>query len=154
MIKQSATVVSFADGTVWVEAQRQSTCGQCQLKKGCGTGLLAEHVGKRFARLAIPNAQVKVEVGQQVQVGIAEAALLQGTAWLYLAPLVGLFLLAATAAALNLNDFYEIIFGLAGLFIGSYVAKGRIKRQQMTEDIFGNKTAQIKILKEEIHAKN
>ena len=77
MIEQKATVVAIEPDVIWVEAQRQSTCGSCQVRQGCGTGLLAKHVGKRFNRIAVPNNKT-VMIGQQVTVAIPEDALLQG----------------------------------------------------------------------------
>ena len=70
MIKQQAKVVSCDDNKVWLEAERQSTCGQCQVRKGCGTGLLANHVGKRFSRIEVAKTD-DVTVGQQVELRIS-----------------------------------------------------------------------------------
>ncbi len=131
MIEQQATVVSSKEGTVWVEAQRQSTCGQCQLQKGCGTGLLANHVGKRFSRLAIPNnTRQDFSPGQQVRLEIAEVALVKGAFLMYIVPLLILFIFGAIAKTLNLGDGIGIISGFCGLFIGFYWVKRRLQKQQ------------------------
>lgn len=122
MIEQSAKVVKFDDKMVWVEAERQSTCGGCQVRQGCGTGMLAKHVGKRFSSIAVLKTS-DVKVGQQVQLAIPEETLLQGAFLMYILPLVLMFVVAAGARALNFNEAIEIFGGLSGLFIGFFWVK-------------------------------
>ena len=125
MIEQQATVIDCDDNTVWLEAERQSTCSQCQLKQGCGTGLLANHVGKRFSRISV-NKTFDVTIGQQVRLAIPEQSLLQGTFVMYIMPLVLMFLFAAVAQALNFNELVEIFAGIGGLLSGFYWARLRL----------------------------
>ncbi|HEC60363.1 hypothetical protein LCGC14_1039330 [marine sediment metagenome] len=122
MIEQSAKVVKFDDKTVWVEAERQSTCSGCQVKQGCGTGMLAKHVGKRFSSIAVIKTS-DVSVGQQVQLAIPEETLLQGAFLMYILPLILMFIMAAGARALNFNETIEIFAGLGGLLLGFYWVK-------------------------------
>lgn len=117
MIKQKATVIASDESTVWVDTERQSTCGQCQVKQGCGTGLLENHVGKRFSRIAIKK-QEDVVIGQQVQLGIPEKPLLYGAFMMYIIPLLVMFLFAATAQLLNFSEIMEVIAGIIGLVSG------------------------------------
>ncbi len=117
MLYQRATVVETTDHTICLEAERQSTCGQCQLKKGCGTGLLSEHVGKRFSRIVIDKT-TEVSLGQKVSLAIPEQNLLRGAALVYLLPLLLMFLFAAVARWLGFNSIGEVTSGLSGLFIG------------------------------------
>lgn len=129
MIEQSAKVISCDDNTVWLEAERQSTCGACQLKQGCGTRLLAKHVGKKFSRIAV-NKTHDVSVGEQVQLAIPEEALLQGAFLMYIFPLVLMFVFAAIAQWLNFSNVTEIIAGLSGLFIGFLLVKKRLSNNK------------------------
>lgn len=139
MIEQKATVVSFDGDIVWVEAERQSTCGQCQARKGCGTGLLAKHVGQRFSRLAV-SCDRKLEIGQQVTVSIPEQALLSGALMMYLLPLIFLFAAAVLARMTGLGELPQIMAGLLGLCVGFYWVKRQMKGHspgvevQTTED--------------------
>jgi len=98
MIEQQATVIEIKDDTIWLQAERQSTCGQCQIKQGCGTGLLAKHVGQRFSKIAVNNT-TDVSIGQHVTVAIPEQTLLQGAALMYLLPLGLLFMFSMAARA-------------------------------------------------------
>ena len=131
MIEQSAKVVSCDDRTVWLEAERQSTCSACKLKQGCGTGILEKHVGQRFSRIAVDKT-TEVTIGQQVKLTIPEETLLQGAFLMYILPLVLMFILAAGARALNLNDAVEIFAGLSGLLIGFYLVKIRLANRKDT----------------------
>jgi len=122
MIEQSAKVVRSDDKMVWLEAERQSTCSGCQVRQGCGTGMLAKHVGKRFSSISVLKTG-DVKIGQQVQLAIPEETLLQGAFLMYILPLVLMFVVAAGARALNFNEAIEIFGGLSGLFIGFYWVK-------------------------------
>ncbi len=128
MIEQKATVVSYDEKTIWLEAERQSTCDGCQVKKGCGTGLLAKHVGKRFSRIAVAKT-MDVHIGQQVQLAIPEESLLQGAVLMYILPLIMMFAFSAIAQTLNVSEALEIIAGIAGLLIGFYWVRIRLQRQ-------------------------
>lgn len=139
MIEQKATIISREGKTVWVEAERQSTCGQCQARKGCGTGLLAKHVGQRFSRIAISTEQ-DLTVGQEVMVAIPEHALLSGAVMMYLLPLLLMFAAAVLARFAGAGELAQILAGLLGLTAGFYWVKRQLKtsnpgvRVQTTED--------------------
>lgn len=128
MIEQKATVISRDAHQVWVEAERQSTCGQCQARKGCGTGLLAKHVGQRFSRIAVSTNE-NLKVGQQVIVSIPEQALLSGAFMMYLLPLLLMFAAATLARMANSGELLEILAGLSGLVAGFYFVKTRLKNK-------------------------
>ncbi len=128
MIEQKATVVAIEPDVIWVEAQRQSTCGSCQVRQGCGTGLLAKHVGKRFNRIAVPNNKT-VMIGQQVTVAIPEDALLQGAFLMYLLPLLAMFAGASLARWLAWPEPLQIAAGLAALLAGFFWVSSRLKRK-------------------------
>jgi sigma-E factor negative regulatory protein RseC len=129
MIEQQATVIEIKDDTIWLQAERQSTCSQCQIKQGCGTGLLAKHVGQRFSKITVKKA-TGVSVGQQVTVEIPEQALLQGAALMYLLPLGLLFVFSMTARAFVLGEAVEIMMGVIGLSIGFICTRQRLKNNK------------------------
>ena len=129
MIEQQATVVEVDDDRVMLQAARQSTCSSCQLKQGCGTGLLAKHVGQRFSKIVV-NKTTDVEIGQQRTVVIPEQTLLQGAALMYLLPLGLLFLFSMVARILALGEGFEIILGLVGLISGFLWVKQRLKNKK------------------------
>ncbi len=126
MIKQQAKVISTDENIVWVEAERKSTCSACKARKGCGTGMLSEHVGKRFSRLSVEKTS-DVTIGQDIQIAIPEEALLEGAFLMYIVPLMVMFFTAAIAHFLQFNQFLEIIFGLTGLFVGFYWVRKKMR---------------------------
>ncbi|HDZ15834.1 hypothetical protein LCGC14_1206220 [marine sediment metagenome] len=117
MIEQKATVISRDKYQLWVEAERQSTCGQCQARKGCGTGLLAKHIGQKFSRIAVKDDK-QFEIGQEVIVSIPEQALLSGAFLMYFLPLILLFLTAISIRLIGGGELLQIVAGLLGLFAG------------------------------------
>ncbi|MDC9725230.1 MAG: SoxR reducing system RseC family protein [Gammaproteobacteria bacterium] len=129
MIKQQAKVIKCDDSTVWLEAERQSTCSACKLKQGCGTGLLENHVGKRFSQIAVKRTG-DVNLGQTVNVAIPEEALLHGALLMYMLPLFLLFAFSAFAQLLQLNEVVEIIAGISGLLLGFYLVRTRLKNKK------------------------
>lgn len=126
MIEQQATVIEIEGDTIWLQAQRESTCSQCQVKKGCGTGLLAKHVGKRFSKIAV-NKTTETSVGQVVTLAIPEQALLQGAALMYLLPLALLFLFSIVMRTFQMGEGIEIFAGLTGLVAGFILVKQHFK---------------------------
>lgn len=128
MIEQHATVSRCDSDSVTLEVERQSSCSACKVRQGCGTAMLSEHVGKRFSHITVPRTG-DVEVGQQVQLGIPEASLLQGAFLMYIVPIVLMFIFAASAQYIYANELIEILSGLVGLFLGFYLVKIRFKNK-------------------------
>lgn len=89
MIEEAARVVDLDGAYAWVEATRQSACGSCASNKGCGTSALSKLFVGKTSRIRVLN-QINAEIGEQVVVGLDEAAFLRGSFAMYLAPLVGL----------------------------------------------------------------
>lgn len=126
MIEQRATVIDITDKTVLVEAERQSTCNKCQVKKGCGTRLLANHVGKRFTTIAVDKTS-SVDIGQQINLVIPEQALLQGAAVMYLIPVIVMILAALLASALQFGEVVQTLAGISGLVVGLMMTRWYLK---------------------------
>jgi len=129
VIKQQATIVRCDESTVWLEAERKSTCSGCKVKQGCGTGLLEKHVGKRFSQVSVKRTG-EAKVGQTVQLEIPEETLLQGALLMYILPLLLLFVFAAVAQLLNFNEGVEIGAGIVGLALGFYWVRMHMKNKK------------------------
>ncbi len=128
MIDQQAKVVDITSDTIWVEAERQSSCDSCKVKQGCGTKLLAKHVGQRFNRIAVDKTQ-NVILGQQVTLAIPEQALLQGTTWMYLLPIIILLVFAIVARELGAGEGWQIISGAMGFGLSLLTTHHILKRK-------------------------
>ncbi|MEQ5836978.1 SoxR reducing system RseC family protein [Marinobacter sp. NFXS9] len=118
MIEESGTVVAEIDDAVWVQTIRQSTCGSCSARKGCGQGALASMTDGRANQVRVHNP-LGARVGDQVTLGIEESQLLKASLLVYAWPLVALLLGAMVAATLwPGQDGPAILGGALGLAVG------------------------------------
>lgn len=115
MIEQTATVVRTEGSLAWVEAERQSSCGQCAARKGCGTAVLANVLGRRAARMPALNP-VAARPGEQVVIGLDESAMLRGAVVVYLLPLLAL--IGGAVLASPGGDGLAILGGVGGFLTG------------------------------------
>ena len=129
MIEQQARVIEIDGDVVWLEADRESTCSNCQVKQGCGTGLLANHVGKKFSKISV-HKTTDATLGEVVTLVIPEEALLQGAALMYLLPLTLLFLFSIVTRSFELGEGAEILAGFTGLVTGFAVVKENLRNKQ------------------------
>lgn len=130
MIEETALVVVAGSAGVWVETQRQSACGHCSARKGCGTAVLGKVMGQKRSRVQVANPdETPLRVGDEVVIGIEESALVRGSMAIYLVPLLGFFLFGVLGQLLSQQLFLEqadgsggeglsILFSLGGLFLG------------------------------------
>ncbi len=130
MIEEIATVIKTEGEMMSVEIQRQSSCGACSVKSGCGTNLIASLFGKRRAMLSLPNT-IHARAGDRVVLGIRENDLVTGSIRLYLLPLAGLLLGALAGHLLAGTELFAIAGGLLGMFA---VLQG-LKARQVAPDI-------------------
>jgi len=118
MIKENAHVVQTDVGIAWVEAQRESACGSCKVRSGCGTSVLASVMGKRRNQVRALDP-VGVKPGDDVLIGLQERALVRASFSMYLLPLAGLFAGALIGQQLDSQgEAWTILSGLLGLLAG------------------------------------
>ena len=137
MITEKAQVVAVEGEYALVQAQRRAACDSCEVKKGCGTSVLAKVVGQRFARLKVLNS-VQAEVGDQVLVGVAEQGLLTGAVLIYLFPLLAAALAGLAGQWLFGEQYTEgwaIVLASLGLFFGLVGVKWRLGRANRRTDL-------------------
>lgn len=126
MICESGRVVSIENDWVWVETFQTTACQSCSAKAGCGQSVLnSVFSGKRhYVRVAADPARGVVQLHDTVEIAIPEHAMLRGSFWLYILPL--LFLLGGGIVGNHLaggqGDLYPILgavagFGLAALLV-------------------------------------
>lgn len=121
MIEEAARVVSIEGDYAWVETSRQSVCGACQVNTGCGTAVLDKVLARRQARIKALNP-VGARVGDRVQVGLHEQALVRGALGIYGVPVLSMLGLALLGAGVRGDPAYQdaaaIALGLVGLVLG------------------------------------
>ena len=122
MIEERATIISCDAGYAVVETQRKTSCGACSMNKACGTGVLAKVFKDKVARLRVKNT-IEAAVGEEVIVGVEEAAMVRGSFLVYMLPLLMLILFAllgeeiARQLLIGNVELVSIGFALFGLFI-------------------------------------
>lgn len=138
MIEAEAIVTAVDGDTVILSTRRQSTCGGCQAKNGCGTSLLAEWFSRRQPSFRLPNG-VAARVGDTVILGIREDGLRRGSLWLYALPLSGLLLGAVAGerlfAAAGMNaELGAVLSGLLGVTAALWLVNRVYRRRQFGSD--------------------
>ncbi|MCU7799708.1 MAG: SoxR reducing system RseC family protein [gamma proteobacterium symbiont of Lucinoma myriamae] len=151
MIEEQATVVHNEGKYVWVNTQRQSSCGHCSVKNGCGTQVLSKVLGNKIAYVRCLNSieqpsnkeaenYTSLKEGDQVVIGLEESALLGGSFLMYLLPLIIMIVFGGTAVYIaefwwpEGADLLAVIASFTGLFLGLYFShqlakKNTIKNQ-------------------------
>lgn len=121
MIEEQGRVVSFEPGAAWVETVRQSTCGSCKAKAGCGQALLQRlGSGARQGYIRVLSDR-PLNIGDQVTIGLPENAVVNASLCMYMLPLIGLFSFALLAEKAGLSEpliIFCAFFGLASGFVG------------------------------------
>lgn len=124
MIHEQGRVVSVDAEGIWVETTKSSACASCAARNGCGQKLLnSAGAGKAFVFQVTNPSQLQVNSEDQVIVGIEESAFLKATLFVYLIPLLGLFIGAAIPALAGIAELYVIISAFLCMFLGFAVVK-------------------------------
>ncbi|MBN4080489.1 SoxR reducing system RseC family protein [Beggiatoa alba] len=135
MIEQTAKVLSTENDAVLIEVKRQTACGACSAKKGCGKSLLDNVFKIKPLIFSLPNT-LGARENDQVIVGLNESALLQASFYLYFVPLLSMIVAALLADYFFVNQYLEvitIIAAIVGLYTGSrysrYILEKKGKNQ-------------------------
>ena len=135
MIEETGQVVDVEGAFAWIESERTSTCGACNVRKGCGTAVLAKVLGQRRVHLRVIN-RINARVGDAVVIGISESGLVRGSLAVYAVPLAGLFAGAIAGDFLGKYFFSDgsdpvaIAGALAGLGAGLFWLKRFSRRTE------------------------
>jgi len=123
MIEQNAVVLKVEGQMALVEAQRQSSCGACNAKKGCGTGMLENSLGRRAMQMKAVN-QCDAQPGDEVVVAVPEKGFIKTAFFTYLLPLLLMLVGALVSQRLSQGWIWanQDIAALVGAGIGFIVA--------------------------------
>ncbi|GBF30857.1 hypothetical protein MnTg04_00808 [bacterium MnTg04] len=136
MIRESGCVVRIAGPFAWVSCESRAGCERCAEGKGCGGGLLSRLLGDRLFQLRVP-VSAGIGVGDQVQLGISEGALLGAACLMYLLPLLALISGALIGDFLG-GDGLALLLGSLGLlasFVLLHVFRERIARSRRFQPV-------------------
>lgn len=120
MLVETGRVVAVEADAVWVETIRQSTCGTCAGRQGCGHGLLNRIADGRSGLVRVlrgPSADGwPCEVNDQVRISLPEQVILRGSVIVYMLPL--LCMLAGAALAVQLFPDGQEAWAAVGAALG------------------------------------
>ena len=151
MIEEQAQVVEIEGDKLILQAQTQSSCGNCAASKGCGTSLLSKVIGRKFTRFQVDN-NVNAQLGDTVVVGIPEDALLKGSLVMYVIPIISMLVFALLSDAMfsakfleamsseatasdsaQFRDLMVALSAILGLGFGAFLAKRYFQRQSSVQ---------------------
>ena len=127
MIEERARVIDIEGDQLLLEAKTTSACGRCAAKQGCGTSVLSKWIGRKFTRFQVQNT-INAHVGDEVVVGLSEEAMLRGSVYIYLLPLLVMIAFALLADSLispaaGSRDLLVLISAGAGFAIMLFVSR-------------------------------
>ena len=130
MIETEAVVIQRDGERVTVESQVSGGgCGKCQTSGGCGGGRSLLGIRPGSTRIEVA-ADLDVQPGDRVMVGLPDSGFLRASAALYLVPLIGMFAGAGVVQwlggqlALSAVDVLTLLGGGAGLAAGFLWQRG------------------------------
>ncbi len=132
VLTETGRVVAVEQDSLWVETIRQSTCGSCAARKGCGHGLLNRMADGKYGYIRVLPGKLSpadCRVDDRVRFAIPEEVILRGSMVVYVLPLV--LLLAGAAAgtaltgflAIQATDLLALVGAGAGLALGALVVR-------------------------------
>ncbi|MGB1141003.1 MAG: SoxR reducing system RseC family protein [Halioglobus sp.] len=139
MLTETGRVVAVETESIWVETVRQSTCGSCAARKGCGHGIMNRYTDGRQAYIRVLPGERGLQdcrVDDQVRFAIPEDVLLRGSFIAYLLPLLSMI-----GGAVGLNWLYPAqgdvsaaVGAVAGLAAGFAVVRWHARRHHEDPD--------------------
>ena len=124
MMEETVTVVKAEDGYVTIEALKQSACGGCSQKNGCGVASVAGLFSGRAVRLVVENS-LGARAGDTVVVGMDDSVFLRLVVRAYLVPLLVLIVSAMAFSRLFDSEWPVVMFSLAVMSGSFFVGRGR-----------------------------
>jgi sigma-E factor negative regulatory protein RseC len=79
---------------VELTCEQQTSCQSCSSKSSCATGQISKAIGAKQHQWYLSTEQT-LQVGDVVEIGLSEKTLLSAAAWVYLLPILALFVGAA-----------------------------------------------------------
>lgn len=129
MLTETGRVFSIESGALIIQVIQESTCGSCSAQKGCGQGVLTKYLGSsHFVRVGLTNrSSSEFNVGDEIELGIDEFAMLKAAFLVYLIPLI--FMILGTYLGSLFSEILSILGAVVGLLVGAtYVRIASHKR--------------------------
>lgn len=121
MITEQAVVTACNKGEIEVRLQRSSACGDCELSQGCGTGAIGRLLGNRTRPLTLRTDKA-FKPGDEVLLGLSEAALVRASLLVYGLPLIVMIAAGLLAAVVGLAEHWIALCTVIGFIAGFKIA--------------------------------
>lgn len=128
MVEESARVVRIEGDIVWVEAIRQSACGQCAAQKGCGHSMLAK-LGQKRIEVAVQANGHLLALHDDVLIGVPDNVVLNSSLLLYGLPLFLMLCIAGLADQAGLGEGMTALAALVGMLGGFWMVSRYAQRR-------------------------
>lgn len=127
MILETGRVVAIEADGLWVETIQRSTCNSCRAEQGCGQSMMAKLSGHTsYLRVLLQGRDAaQYHLGEEVQIGVPEDVIANGSLFVYLVPLIAMLLCSGLAEWQFAHEGLTILAGLIGLISGGVVIKWR-----------------------------
>lgn len=126
MLETRAIIVQLQGHEAIVEAKNSGGCASCSSEGGCSSSKLSKMLCREPRQFRVINA-AQAQVGDEVEVVLADGILLRGVTAVYLLPvallIAGGMLGAHWADTTAARDGYAFIGALSGLLIGALAAR-------------------------------
>jgi sigma-E factor negative regulatory protein RseC len=126
MLLETGRIVSIESQGLWVETIQRSACGSCQVQKGCGHSMLAKAGAASASRLWVlleGRDASQYRVGNEVQIGVPEEVIAQGSLFVYTVPLLSMIEATVMAHHYLVSDGMTAICAAMGLFLGAAIVR-------------------------------
>lgn len=125
MLLETGRIVAVEPQGLWVETIQRSACGSCQAQKGCGQSLLAKF-GVSASQLWVlldGRDASRYQIGDEIQIGVPEEVIANGSLFVYMVPLVGMLAATLIAHQQLLSDGLMAFCAFAGLLLGAAIVR-------------------------------
>lgn len=127
MIHEKGRIVAIEPEGIWVETIQRSTCNSCSAEKGCGQSLMARlsgHTSYLWVLLQGRDA-ADYQLGDEVEIGVPETVVVNGSLFAYLVPLLSMIFAAGLAQQQFVHEGLTILSAFIGLVVGGLVVRWR-----------------------------
>ncbi len=142
MLTETGRVVAIEGDAAWIETLRQSACGKCTARSGCGHGMLNSAVpssSRGLIRAYLAQDWLgKVRIHDTVELSLPEQNFLRAASLLYALPLLTTLLaaigadqyLVSSAATVGSADLQVSLAACGGLAFGLLLLRGLSRRSE------------------------
>ena len=129
MLIETVVVTRVDEQGVWVRADEQGGCGSCSVQKGCGQSLYAKYFAAQSElMLHKEHMTVSVDVGDRLEIGLQESAMLKASLLVYMAPLSAFILVLALGSASAWPGWLLACSSVTALFLSACLVSSGFKR--------------------------